>query len=249
MFLSQLILDLSSRQVWSELARPYEMHRTLMRAFPQLDEETAHARERFDVLFRADVDERRGRVTVYVQSAVEPDWSFLDERSGYLLAEAQQPNPACKNVTGSLHRLQEGQVLSFRLRANPTKRIAEMTNCEDRLKGKRVGLLREEEQVAWLVRKGQEREKGRPGGFEILMKEVESYDTEIHLVPRVNVCPEGTQRDRKTDNGRSHVTRHLAVRFDGLLRITDADAFRETLARGIGPGKAFGFGLLSVARV
>ena len=42
---------------------------------------------------------------------------------------------------------------------------------------------------------------------------------------------------------------HLAVRFDGLLRVTDAGDFRETLICGIGPGKAYGFGLLSIAPV
>jgi len=248
MYLSRLILDLSSRQVWSEIARPYEMHRTLMRAFPEVDGDGSKARANFDVLFRADVDERRGRVTVYVQSAVEPDWSFLETRDGYLLAEAEVPNPACKNVTGALERLETGQVLSFRLRANPTKRIPEGAKNEDKLKGKRVGLLREDEQVAWLIRKGQEREKDKPGGLEILMAEVEGNDGQIHLVPRVNACPEGNQRDRKSDNGSRYQTTHLAVRFEGLLRITDADAFRETIVRGIGPGKAFGFGLLSVAR-
>ncbi|HDR15457.1 MAG TPA: type I-E CRISPR-associated protein Cas6/Cse3/CasE, partial [Desulfobacteraceae bacterium] len=33
MYLSRLILDLNCRQVRSELAQPYEMHRTLMHAF------------------------------------------------------------------------------------------------------------------------------------------------------------------------------------------------------------------------
>ena len=42
---------------------------------------------------------------------------------------------------------------------------------------------------------------------------------------------------------------HSSVLFDGLLRVTDTDAFLRTLVRGIGPGKAFGFGLLSVAPV
>ena len=38
-----------------------------------------------------------------------------------------------------------------------------------------------------------------------------------------------------------------SVVFDGRLEVTDADSFREVLANGIGSGKAFGFGLLSVA--
>ena len=38
------------------------------------------------------------------------------------------------------------------------------------------------------------------------------------------------------------------VLFEGRLRVTDAALFRQTLEHGIGSGKAYGFGLLSVAR-
>ena len=36
--------------------------------------------------------------------------------------------------------------------------------------------------------------------------------------------------------------------FEGVLEVTHPEQLRDTLAHGIGPGKAFGFGLLSVAR-
>ncbi|HOS94023.1 MAG TPA: type I-E CRISPR-associated protein Cas6/Cse3/CasE, partial [Armatimonadota bacterium] len=61
MYLSRLILDPRSRQVASELERPYEMHRTLTRAF---DDGGQGDR----VLFRADVHPRTGVPTVLVQS-------------------------------------------------------------------------------------------------------------------------------------------------------------------------------------
>jgi CRISPR system Cascade subunit CasE len=38
-----------------------------------------------------------------------------------------------------------------------------------------------------------------------------------------------------------------AVRFDGVLQITHVDQFRSAVLNGIGPAKAFGFGLLSIA--
>jgi len=40
---------------------------------------------------------------------------------------------------------------------------------------------------------------------------------------------------------------HSAVDFQGVLQVTDGPKFRETFARGIGPAKAFGFGLLVLA--
>lgn len=248
MFLSRLILNPRSRQVWSELAHPYEMHRTLMHAFENYPlEEEENARAKSGVLFRTDVDDCRNRVIVYVQSTVEPDWSFLDTFRDYLLTGTDKPNPACKDVAGAYQQLRAGQVLSFRLRANPTKRIARVSKGDSELKGKRVGLLREEEQIAWLIRKGQKREIGKPGGFEILMKDVAAPSGEVLQAPLVSVRREGKQRGRKKENGHSHKTTHLSVLFDGLLRITDVNDFRETLARGIGSAKAYGFGLLSIS--
>jgi len=40
-----------------------------------------------------------------------------------------------------------------------------------------------------------------------------------------------------------------SVRYDGLLEVLDEERFRESLLSGIGPAKAFGFGLLSIAPV
>lgn len=244
LYLSRLLLNPRSRQVWSELAQPYEMHRTLMRAFPKATDDTKRkAREEFDVLFRAEADEWLGAVKVYVQSRIEPNWSFLNGLNDYLAADTGMPECEFKDIMPACLNIQTGKVLSFRLRANPTKRIGKVIKGGPELKGKRVGWLREEQQIDWL------REKGKPGGFEILMKEIEDENGEIKEVLRVNVHREGKLRGRKEHDGRLHNTTHLAVLFDGLLRITAADAFRETLAKGIGPAKAFGFGLLSVAPV
>ena len=44
-------------------------------------------------------------------------------------------------------------------------------------------------------------------------------------------------------------TRIRAVTFDGVLAVTDANAFRSALTRGIGRGKAYGCGLLTITRV
>ncbi|WP_431066567.1 type I-E CRISPR-associated protein Cas6/Cse3/CasE [Methylotuvimicrobium sp.] len=44
-----------------------------------------------------------------------------------------------------------------------------------------------------------------------------------------------------------HSVKVHTVLFDGILSITDADIFQTQVVRGIGPAKAFGCGLLSVA--
>ncbi|MGO9118466.1 MAG: type I-E CRISPR-associated protein Cas6/Cse3/CasE [Desulfomonilaceae bacterium] len=250
LYLSRLLLNPHSRQVMSEMAHPYEMHRTLMKAFPHTAEDAqSKAREEFGVLFRADLDDLPDAVKVYVQSRIEPNWSFLDELNDYLCADMGMPEYEYKDIMPACRKIQNGQVFSFRLRANPTKRIGKVIKGGPELKGKRVGLVHEEKQVEWLIGKGRAREKDRPGGFEILMREIEDQKGELRQIFRVNVDGEGKQEGRKKENGRSYKMTHLAVRFDGLLRVTDAGAFRETLTRGIGSGKAYGFGLLSIAPV
>ena len=250
LYLSRLILDLNCRQVRNEIAQPYEMHRTLMHAFKGYAvKKEENAREKFGVLFRADVDNQNGRVVVYIQSLVEPDWSYLDKCKNYLLSDKNVSNPTYKNIAASYRGLRNGQTVAFSLRANPTKRIFKPSKGDDILKGKRVALLRESEQIDWLVRKGNERERGCPGGFEILAKKTKVQNDEIRQIVHVNTMPEGKQIGYKTDEQGEHRMTHLTVRFDGLLRITEPDAFRETLVRGIGPAKAFGCGLMLVKRV
>lgn len=236
-YLSRLVLNPESPQVRRELVEPYEMHRTLMRAFPETGEK---ARERFGVLFRAEAEGAGGYPIVLLQSLYRPDWSFLCSVSGYLGAGPSAQKPESKDIVGALQRLQAGLVLRFRLRANPTKRVAGDEKTNGAMKGKRVGLVREEEQLEWLSRKGQS------GGFDLAGVRLVGKGGAVQI-PAVKAAVEGKLEGRKKDGEkRQHMT-HLAVLFEGLLRVTDADAFRQTIVRGIGPAKAFGFGLLSVA--
>jgi CRISPR system Cascade subunit CasE len=88
--------------------------------------------------------------------------------------------------------------------------------------GKRFGLMTEGLQRAWLER------KGAAAGFRPSLFQV--------------AC-EGMANGHKGEN----TLTHLAVRFDGVLTVIDGDAFSAAIENGIGPAKAFGFGLLSVA--
>ena len=109
--------------------------------------------------------------------------------------------------------------------------------------GKRVGLATEGEQVRWLLRRAD------AGGFQIPGTWVDARHPETGepmQLPnfRVDVVPEGRDPNGKP----GHAGEFLAVRFEGVLAVTDPEAFRATVAVGIGSGKAFGFGLLSLAR-
>ncbi len=223
MYLSRLSLNRLNAQVRAELARPYQMHRTLARAFP--DETYSKARDDDDaagVLFRVDEIPREQKIVVLVQSQVAPTWDELggkqDARGhAYLLQPAE-----CKPFDP---KLVAGQTLAFRLRANPTKRLGNHARGE---KGKRVGLRDESEQIAWLTRKAD------AGGFRIV-RVIVSRDEYIENENAIR------------HNDQSHDLKLLAAQFDGVLQIVNADQFLQTVARGIGSGKGFGFGLLSLA--
>ncbi len=216
MYLSRLMLNPRSRQVQRELLNPYELHRTILRGFPD-------RRDRSGVLHRLDIHPRSAAITLLVQSLAEPNWQWLT-RSAYLLpAEdtAGRSNPAVKSF--DLH-LQPGQVLCFRLRANPTIKKVRRDDTGQRRNSNRVPLLRAEQQAAWLERQGQQ------NGFHLLQVEVG--------IPQELVASKG--------GGQAPILVY-SVQFEGRLQVTDPARLQQAVARGIGPAKAFGCGLLSLA--
>jgi len=226
MYLSRLTLNPHTRRVQRELANPYELHRTLLRAFPE------HLPEGERVLFRVEVDERSGVPRVLLQSHTRPDWAWLGDPGArdYLLG-APESKPF--ELTFA-----PGQTLAFRLRANPTTKRWLPKDKNDPASDKkpmRVGIYDEEKQRDWLARKGQ------AGGFGLLR---------VAIAKEGNAC--GWQAVEKTTEGEGRrpkarqLTLH-AVRFDGLLQVTDPTKLWETVRQGVGSGKGLGFGLLSLA--
>lgn len=231
LYLSKIRLDARRRRTWTALGDCRKLHQTLMRAFPVLEdaENNGKARERFGVLFRVEFD-RRGAAQILVQSAAKPDWSRCGDFIGDL------PAVETKEIGELYEHLPDGAELMFRLYANPTRRVSKKDELaaakfkEDKNR-RRVEIRRPAEQIEWLKRKAEN------AGFRlasVLVKEA---------VENVQASPTGKIRTRGT-NGLVFG----AALFEGVLQITDAARFRETLRGGIGQGKAFGFGLLSVAR-
>jgi CRISPR system Cascade subunit CasE len=183
-------------------------------------------------LFRVD-HKPGGRVVVLIQSAVSPDWEYAFQNAGCLLAAP----PEVKRYD---LRFTNGQSLRFRLVANPTNKLKKtnptaLDGRED-IPGKlkrnklttRVPLFDEGDQALWLERKFFESAK------------------------LIKVCVESKnpvsfqKRDKKADK-----TLHCkitTVTFSGVLKVTDASKLSNLAAKGVGPAKAFGCGLLSLAR-
>lgn len=233
MYLSRLTLNLRSREVRRDLADCHGMHRTLLKAFPAKADPAAGAREDFGMLYRVECSSRTGRSLIYVQSAERPDWAKLPQ--GYLAEGDKQPNPACKEITQAYQRLQPGTLLCFALKANPTRKTGTASKAERlagvRKNGCRVFIKETNAQVEWLRRKGEE------GGFALLSVKVDAAVPDLDTLPEPGV--HGKRSGTELTFG--------SISYQGHLQITDADRFRNTLARGLGSGKAYGFGLLTIA--
>lgn len=239
MYLSRLILNPRSRAVRRDLADCQALHRTIMGAFPELPD-VDDPRARLGVLYRLEAEPRTGQLRLLVQSRPAPDWSRLEP--GYLLDTGGGPeNPACKEVGHLYARVAAGMTFVFRLQANPTRKIDTRSGPDgQRRNGHRVELVGEEAQLDWLQR------KAAIAGFELLSVRASP------IVPNVVAAPGGKLTGfhpgaGDTSAGARRMT-FAAVRFDGQLRVVDADRFRAALEDGIGPAKAYGFGLLSIAR-
>ncbi|MGV8049188.1 MAG: type I-E CRISPR-associated protein Cas6/Cse3/CasE [Anaerolineaceae bacterium] len=111
----------------------------------------------------------------------------------------------------------------FRLLANPTVKVKQADE-----KGKRLGLYQPTEQLEWLKR------KSRLNGF---------------LLEALNLTDKGMVESTKRDQGTVYHIKHLAILYEGILVVTDQYQFSNSLIRGIGSAKAFGFGLLSLVRI
>jgi len=221
MFLSRLFLNPRSRAVLRDLADCQALHRTILAAFPAAAPSQRGVREQFGVLHRLESDRRRGRLVLYVQSLVAPSWSSLP--ADYLVTEPGLDNPGVKPVAQIYQSFLPGTVLSFRLRANPSRKIDTKSGPDGRRRhGRRVELVSEEAQLAWLAR------QAAAGGFQVLTARLSGLNKE----------------QGRRQGGAITVA---WVQFDGHLRILEPAAFYQTLARGIGPGKAYGLGLLSLA--
>jgi CRISPR system Cascade subunit CasE len=232
-YLSRLFLDNRNRQVRRDLADCHQLHRTILQAFGDVPNGTT-ARTYFDLLFRAEAIADRPELTrLLVQSTTAPDWSHI--KQGYLgEAPDNTANPSQRTLDADYKRITVGMPLIFRLRANPTKRISDRTpGRTDPLVGKRVELLREADQIEWIQRKGQIH------GFRVL----ETYTSPD--VPDVRITRGEKTHGRKPGKYLSFG----AITFNGRLEVTDADGFRAALIQGIGSGRAFGFGLLSIAEI
>ncbi len=230
MYLSKLVLNPFNKQVRTDLNDCQQMHRTLLMAFPHTD--TREARAEFGMLFRVESNPRTHDVSVLVQSKVLPNWSCMP--SDYL------KDVECHDI--SRHYTEEvfekHRRLRFRLRANPTRKIDTKSSDGTKRNGKRVELYKEADQISWLKRKATD------CGFRVCNLTVKSDTLNLNINPEGKITGKRWKNENRTDK-----LTFGSVLFEGELEVIDPTSFKKGLENGIGSGKAYGFGLLSIAPI
>ena len=117
-----------------------------------------------------------------------------------------------------LELIAAGKVARFRLRANPTRKIGTKSIDGECQHGRRVPHRDDERCIEWLVRKGNDH------GFEI-MRDADGQ-------PKVALVRDPLRRGRRSGT----TITFEGVRFDGVLRIVDAEAFRAAVIQGFSAG-------------
>jgi CRISPR system Cascade subunit CasE len=128
--------------------------------------------------------------------------------------------PENKDISAALDAITARQLLRFRLRANPTRRPP----TTDRPNAPRIPITGWDDRLSWLRRKLE-----NAGG------------------PPVEGTVDIATRPHDTGRANGHRITIWPVLYQGLLQVENPHHLRTAIISGIGPARAYGNGLLSVA--
>jgi len=129
---------------------------------------------------------------------------------------------------------------------NPTFREASQVNARGRKKV--LAHVTQDQQTQWVL------DRAGRCGFRVISSAEYGGDLPVledsdgQRVDGANLLINGVERSvAEFKRGSSRVTLALAT-FEGVLEVTDPDALRHGLVHGVGRGKAYGCGLLTLSR-
>jgi CRISPR system Cascade subunit CasE len=239
-FLSRIYLNPARQHTRHLLTEPQKMHAAVLFGVP-----TQPVKER--VLWRVDTDNPL-RPAVLVLTQTPPSWEHLREQAGWPSSDdPTDPQVVVRDYQPFLERLSNGDEFAFRLTANPvqsSKRPATLTPAQkarstDGALGRsaRLGHRTVVSQTAWLTRRAPRL------GFEIPLSS--ASDTVGQAVPDLVVTARVRVSFRRPNTPERVVIQ--VVTYEGHLRVTNADELRQAMLHGVGPAKAYGCGLLTLA--
>ena len=165
------------------------------------------------------IDKLRGEYYILILSEEVPNLKDFVEQFGDSKSSAET-----KEYEVLLNRITDHSAWRFRLVANPTHSVKTKS-----ARGKVMAHVTPEHQMEWL------KTKAAANGFEL-------------VDDNCFVLANEWKNFYKNAKGKDMRVRLMLVSFEGILRVTDIDAFRNALISGIGRGKAYGAGMLTISR-
>jgi CRISPR system Cascade subunit CasE len=238
-YLSRILLNPLRTKAQSMLRNPRILHAAVLQGLAQQP-----VTER--VLWRLDTDKPH-QAQLLVLTRSRPSWEHLVEQAGWPAADNAEP--LIKPYQPLLDQILRGREFAFLLKANPvsaTKNIAapspgqkEYLATAPRPRGLRVPHRTVAHQLAWLIDRLPWRvDQPSRWGLRLL-----SHNDQ----PAVRII--GRQRlsfTKNLDSGGHRVVLETAT-YEGLVRVEDPVAATDALLNGVGPGKAYGLGLITLA--
>ncbi|MDV6013051.1 type I-E CRISPR-associated protein Cas6/Cse3/CasE [Haloechinothrix sp. LS1_15] len=221
MFLTKMFLNAHRRGARKLLGSPQAMHAAVLAGFAD-----PRSTDGGRILWRVDTCDHH-RTVLYVASPDKPDFTHLAEQAGRPTTDAWDTRPYDR----LLDSLTLGQRWQFRLTANPV-RSGRRQGWSDT---KPLGHVTVTQQQQWLL------DRAGTWGVRVVKAAGANWrdgEPDLAVVHR-NVL--------RFSRGNRRVTVATAT-FQGQLEVTDVDALRSALTFGVGRAKAYGCGLLTLAR-
>lgn len=162
--------------------------------------------------------------TLYVVSRTDPDFAHLDEQAGWPTQRMAESAP----YDGFLAQLANGQSWAFRITVNPTHRTARNGRSQV------MAHVTVAQQAQWLA------DRADSMGVH-LTRPSESGGANQRTFDLVERATRTFHRQEST------VTLGTAT-FEGRLMVADRQRLRDALTTGVGRAKAYGCGLMTLAR-
>lgn len=175
--------------------------------------------------FLSQKDDKPGRIIYRVEDFYHPNMSNEKYFQSVLIVSEKKPDwsKLAENYLLEPHVVNYTDKVKL-LKNNNLFNFHLRANPTKKYDAKRLPLKSYEERINWIKRKSED------NGFKIIDVTVNS------------------EQIRASSSKRDHKLTFNSVLYEGLLQISDKDKFIKALFNGIGSGKAFGFGLLTISR-
>ncbi|KAB1987465.1 type I-E CRISPR-associated protein Cas6/Cse3/CasE [Streptomyces triticiradicis] len=219
--LIRIRLNRRTTAVRRDLAHPSSLHKTVM--LLALDNLGDQPRQKAGLLFRLEQATRHTPPTLLVQTHTPPDITRLPPAYG---------TTETRDLTPMLQALTAGRRVRYRITANASvrRKVLDGDPFFDTEPRHKDISLHGDDALAWWQRKAAQ------AGLSPASTDI----TPTNPFRRSVTKKTSTETD-------PHAFRHVLTRFDGLATITDPAQLRHAVLAGIGRGKPYGAGLLSLA--